>query len=187
MNMDLPPEEIVEQVLAGDVDAFAWIVERYQRDLYRIAARALGDRAATEDLVQQAFVNAYAGLGGFRRGADFGAWLRTIARNAVRNELRRSQREGHRLRRYHRYLERQLDDRARTEQEQAQLLQLLQRCREDLSEPAGHALALRYEQGLSFPEIAEDLGRTIAATRQLLSRVRIALRRCTEQHRSHHA
>lgn len=186
MNTDLPPRTIVEQVLAGETDAFALLVERHQRELYQIAASALGDPAATEDLVQQAFINAYTHLDRFEPGQDFGAWLRTIARNAVRNELRRSTRESHRMRRYHRYLERQLDARDRSEQHEDELREQLRRCSQDLSEPAGRALSLRYEQGLSFDEIATSLGRTVAATRQLLSRIRTTLRRCVAAQRSHH-
>ena len=44
---------------------------------------------SVDDIAQETFVIAYRKLTMFERGTNFGAWLRTIARNLVRNELRR--------------------------------------------------------------------------------------------------
>src|SRR6516164_2339442 len=52
-------DRIVAEVLAGDTQAFAEVVRLYQQDVWRIAAALLRDRDATENLVQQVFVDAY--------------------------------------------------------------------------------------------------------------------------------
>jgi RNA polymerase sigma-70 factor len=184
-----PIDHIVARVRAGDLDAYAEIIRRYQHVVWRIASFALQDVGATEDLVQQVFVNAYESLQQYQRGRDFGAWLRTIARNQVRKQLRHSSRDERKLRRYHAYLTARFDDDERhaeqAEEREESLRVALQRCREQLSAPATEALTLRYEQAKGFDAIAKALGRTVAATRQLLSRTRLALRQCIEKRIAH--
>lgn len=178
-------ERVLERVLGGEIDAYAELVRRHQDEVWRIAALALRDVAATEDLVQQVFVNAYLALPGFERGRDFGVWLRSIARNQVRKELRDSLRRERKLRRYHDWLLVDLERSEESERRMDTLREALARCREELAEPAGEALAMRYDRALSFEQIAAALGRTVAATRQLLTRVRLALRQCIERRMEH--
>lgn len=182
-----PIDAVVARVTAGDVEAYAEVIQRYQGVAWRIAAFALRDQAATEDLVQQVFVSAYEHLASYQQGRDFGAWLRTIARNQVRKELRRQGRDVRKLRSYHAYLtarfERADEDELRAHEER--LRQALARCREELAAPSQSALQLRYEQAQGFAAVAEALGRTVAATRQLLTRTRLALRQCIEQRMAH--
>ena len=177
-------DEIIERVLAGEVDRFAEIIRHHQQDIWRIAAFALRDTAATEDLVQQVFVEAYLALGRFERGRDLGAWLRTIARNQVRNELRRSGREAKRLRHYHQWLAQHLEKNEAADRHEEILREDLANCRRKLSETESLALDMRYEQALGFEQIAAALDRTVAATRQMLFRIRIALRQCISERRS---
>lgn len=66
-------EPFIARVRAGEVDACRAIIRRYQRKVWGIAAFALRDAAATEDLGQQVFVNADLALDRFEAGRDFGA------------------------------------------------------------------------------------------------------------------
>ena len=174
-------EATIEEVLSGRIDAYADIIRRYQDEIWRIVAFALRDVATTEDLVQQVFVDAYTNLGSYERGRDFGPWLHTMARNAVRKEIRRSAREGRKLRAYHEHLAERLEGTADAGGHEERLRGALEKCREKLSPSASKALDLRYTRSMGFGEIAEALGRTIEATRQMLWRVRAALRRCIEE------
>lgn len=171
----------IESVLSGRVEDYATIVRAYQDDVWRICTFALRDPAATEDIVQQVFVAAYQSLDRYQRGRSFGAWLRTIARNQVKNELRRASRERDRLRRYGDLIEQRMaDDRLACEREE-RIREALARCEEGLPAEAVEALALRYRQSLSFEEVADRLGRTVNAARQLLYRTRVSLRACIEE------
>jgi RNA polymerase sigma-70 factor (ECF subfamily) len=174
-------EGIVERILEGDADAFAEIVHRYQDGVRRAVAFTLRDAAATDDLVQQAFVDAYFHLDRYARGRDFGAWLRAIARNLVRKELRRGVREGRKFAAYRRHLLERLDGDPDIDWRLERRRRAVARCREGLSPDASRAIDLRYGEGKSFGEVAEALGRTVAAARQLLQRVRLALRKCAEE------
>jgi RNA polymerase sigma-70 factor (ECF subfamily) len=79
----------VARVQAGDVEAFAAIVCRWQTSLINLAYRFCGDRGRAEEMAQEAFLRAYRGLNGFRGDAAFSTWLFALATNVYRSELRR--------------------------------------------------------------------------------------------------
>ena len=108
----LEADRIVEEVLTGDTEAFAGLVRLFQESVWRIAAAMLRDRDATENLVQQVFVDAYLHLDQYELGTDFGAWIRTVARNRLRKELRTAAREDRRLAHFRERLAERLRDEA---------------------------------------------------------------------------
>jgi RNA polymerase sigma-70 factor (ECF subfamily) len=80
---------IVDRVLAGDTQAFAGIVQRWQRPLVNMAWRYCRDRARAEEMAQEAFIRAWRGLRGWRREGSFSTWLFSVAANVYRTELKR--------------------------------------------------------------------------------------------------
>jgi RNA polymerase sigma-70 factor (ECF subfamily) len=81
--------EAVARVLAGDVNAFEDIVRRWQRRLVNLAWRFSRDRAAAEDMAQEAFITAYKALPTFEGRSAFSTWLTSIALNSYRARMRR--------------------------------------------------------------------------------------------------
>jgi RNA polymerase sigma-70 factor, ECF subfamily len=79
----------VARVRAGDAEAFAAIVRRWQKPLINLAYRFCGDRGRAEEMAQEVFLRAYRGLNGFRGDATFSTWLFALATNLYRTELRR--------------------------------------------------------------------------------------------------
>lgn len=79
----------VDRVLAGEREAFAGIVGRWQRPLVDLAWRLTGDRSRAEDLAQDAFLQAYRSLDRWRRESAFSTWLFAVALNVYRSRLRR--------------------------------------------------------------------------------------------------
>ena len=174
-------DRIVTEVLGGRIEAYAGIVRLYQRDVWRVVAALLRDARQTEELVQQVFVDAFAVLGRYEAGRDFGAWIKSIARNLVREELRRRDRESRHLRAYRNHLESRLRDDAGAEQHARRLSEAHAKCRERLADTARQALDLHYGESRSHEEIAVVLGRSVEAVRQLLFRIRLSLRDCIER------
>jgi RNA polymerase sigma-70 factor, ECF subfamily len=87
MNDDLP---IIQQVLAGDVDAFRLLVERYQSPLFALVGNLVSDTNDRDDIAQETFLAAYLHLGSYdSRKARFSTWLLTIARNKCISMLKR--------------------------------------------------------------------------------------------------
>lgn len=88
-QMDLTDTDILDRVRGGDADAFAEIVGRYQRPMYDLALRMLGDAGEAEDITQAAFVKMYFSLSSYDRELPFRNWAYTITLNLARNRLRR--------------------------------------------------------------------------------------------------
>jgi len=174
-------EAIVKRVVAGDTEAYREIVRGYQQRIWRIVAFAFHDLHLTEDLVQRVFVLAYFKLHTYESGRDFGRWLQALARNLARQELRARTRQNRHLSLYRERLLRHLSDQERAGRHEDHLRDLLEECRQKLSPAAHRAIDLRYMQARGFEEIAGILGRTVAATRQMLGRIRLVLRECIEE------
>ncbi len=81
--------EAVQRCLAGDREAFAGLVERWQDRIYGAIFRMVRDPELTRDLAQETFLKAWSKLASFQGGAAFGTWLYSIAVNQVRSEMRK--------------------------------------------------------------------------------------------------
>ena len=80
-------------VLAGQRDAFRVLVERYQGRVYGMVAHLLRDKEAARDVTQEAFLDAFKGLGTYDRTRSFAPWLFTIAQRRAFATLRRRRAE----------------------------------------------------------------------------------------------
>jgi len=78
---ELPDEELVERVRAGDPDAFDALVRRHMERAFRIAWRLLGHREDAEDLVQESFLAVLEKIHTFQRGRAFTPWFHRIVVN----------------------------------------------------------------------------------------------------------
>src|SRR5262245_46169128 len=81
-------EAILDAVLRGRTEAFAVIVRAYALPLRSYLAAHVHHLDDIDDLAQDVFLAALEGLRGFRRGEDFWAWLRGIARHKLLNYYR---------------------------------------------------------------------------------------------------
>jgi RNA polymerase sigma-70 factor (ECF subfamily) len=83
---------IIDQVLAGDAEAFARLVDAHYDRCARIAFRILGNREDAEEAIQDAFLRAFRALGSYEDRERFSAWLTRILVNQCRTVLSRVQR-----------------------------------------------------------------------------------------------
>jgi RNA polymerase sigma-70 factor (ECF subfamily) len=84
--------EVIARVLDGETQAFARIVQRYQRPLYRHAVAIVLDHDAAADMVQDAFVRAYTSLRDCRDRTRFRAWLFQTLRHRCLDHLKEARR-----------------------------------------------------------------------------------------------
>jgi RNA polymerase sigma-70 factor (ECF subfamily) len=89
----LSDETVVGRVLGGEVALFEVLMRRYNQRVYRAARAILGDDAEAEDVMQHAYVQAYAHLGQFAGRAAFSTWLTKIAVYEALTRARRRSRE----------------------------------------------------------------------------------------------
>jgi RNA polymerase sigma-70 factor, ECF subfamily len=146
---------------------FLDMYERVFPEVYSYVASRLGDRGAAEDVTQEVFV---AGARQVARGGDVDvAWLKTVARNKLIDHWRARAREDRKL-----ALAYSSDPPAEVgaPADADRVSQILA----DLNPTYRAALVLRHVDGLSVPEVAGLLDRSVEATEQVLSRARAAFR-----------
>ena len=83
---------MLQRARAGDRQAFTEVVRHYDHRLRALAYRLLGDRAAMDDALQEAYVKAFRALPGFREDAGLGTWLYQITYRACVDLQRRESR-----------------------------------------------------------------------------------------------
>ena len=88
--MDICDGELARRARAGDAGAFALLVERHFPPARALAARLCAHPDDVDDIVQEAFLQAFAGLGRLRDPDRFGAWLAGIVRNISRAAARQT-------------------------------------------------------------------------------------------------
>lgn len=81
--------QLVSAILAGNTNAFAEIVRRWQGPLVNLAWRFCRDRGRAEEMAQEAFLRAYRNLAQWRGEAAFSTWLFALAANVYRTEIKR--------------------------------------------------------------------------------------------------
>jgi RNA polymerase sigma-70 factor (ECF subfamily) len=77
--MDTNDHAAIRAVLAGDREAYAALVVRHSRSVFRVAYRITGNEADAEEVVQDAFLRGYRKLESFESRANFGTWIYRIA------------------------------------------------------------------------------------------------------------
>ena len=86
----IPDTVWIKEVLSGNENAYAYLINKYKDQLFELACRILKSRAEAEDILQDAFLQAYRHLAEFRHDAQFSTWLYSIVLNRIRNRMRQS-------------------------------------------------------------------------------------------------
>jgi len=156
-------------------------VRRYQRPVISLLFRLTGDRALAEDLAQETFVKAFRNLAAFDATRRLSAWILRIAHNVGVDALRRRQ-----IRTISIDARPNPDISASSDPpapavadpvERQALGRALQEAMATLRSDQREAVVLRYEEGLSFEEIAQILGIPEATARSHVHRARKELAR----------
>jgi RNA polymerase sigma-70 factor, ECF subfamily len=163
--------ELVSRARRRDADAFAALIERYERTALSVAFAQLHDSHRAGDAVQEGFLRAWQELPRLQESAKFGGWLLQIVRNAAIDQRRRI-----------RPSTPEFPELATREIDPARALEQSERSRkvkealEVLDEATRTAVVMRYYEGLSAKEIGEALEMSPAAVDMRLSRARGQLR-----------
>ena len=167
-------QDIICRAQKGDSEAFRTLVEGYQTQVYRLAARMCGESAA-DDVTQEAFVAAWRALPSFRGDCRFSTWLYRLATNAAIDLLRREKRH----RNADDITELDLSDDGPSPQELAErgeTQEAVRRALGQLSEEHRQVLLLRYMQELDYGEIADALEISEGTVKSRISRAKGRLR-----------
>jgi RNA polymerase sigma-70 factor (ECF subfamily) len=88
-----PDDALVARYKRGDSAAFTVLVERHQTRVYNLALRMMGDPDDAADAAQDAFVQAFRNLAGFRGDSAFTTWMHRVTVNACYDILRKRRRQ----------------------------------------------------------------------------------------------
>lgn len=164
--MILPSDSaVVQRVLAGDLEAFALLVDRHHARLARYAFHLLGSDAEAEEAVQDSFVRAYRSLGTYAERDQFGAWVMRILVNRCRTRLVRDKRREETAAAWFRETDQSFepsDEFANRDELSSALAQLPTDQRE--------AVVLRYADELGYDEISSITGAKISALKMRVKR-----------------
>jgi RNA polymerase sigma-70 factor (ECF subfamily) len=177
----LSDEEVVRQVLDGQTALFEILMRRHNERTYRVARAIVRDEAEAEDVMQQAYVNAYAHLRQFDGRAQFSTWLTRITVNEAITRRRR------------RAMYQSIDATDTTLAETVALMRpgstpekeafsreisaLVESAVDELPDGCREVFMLRQVEGLSTAETASSLEVSEDVVKTRLSRARAMLRR----------
>jgi RNA polymerase sigma-70 factor, ECF subfamily len=170
MVASLNDADLVSRAQAGHLDAFEELVRRHRLGAYRVALRMLGDAGDAEDATQDAFVQAWRSLAGFRADAAFSTWMYRIVTNRCLNMLR-ARRRTEPLSDDHEAPTTRPDRIAEANWQVEDLKRVIAGLTPEQRAP----LVLRELEGCSYEEIATALELSIPAVKSRLHRARLEL------------
>jgi RNA polymerase sigma-70 factor (ECF subfamily) len=175
----LADEQIVEKVVAGQTALFEVLMRRHNERVYRAARAIIKDESEAEDIMQQAYVNAYSHLRQFDGRSRFSTWLTRIA---IHEALARARRRG-------RYTDMEHPSALTVATSTAapldperlafsrELGALMESAIDRLPDGAREVFILRTVEGMNTEEVAAALDVSEAVVKTRLSRARATLRR----------
>jgi RNA polymerase sigma-70 factor (ECF subfamily) len=174
-------------IALGRTMDFDAIIDKYEKPIFNLIYRLVGDREEAADLTQDTFVAAYRSISEFRGDASLYTWLYRIAVNKCKNAFKA--RDRHRA-----YVSLEIDTDLEVEQiaapddadepaaalERKELRELVERAIAQLPIDYKIVAVLRDLHGLSYDEIAKVAGLSIDVVRTRIARARAMLRRKLE-------
>jgi RNA polymerase sigma-70 factor (ECF subfamily) len=173
-------EDVIRQVLEGHTAMFELLMRRYNERVYRAARSIVRDEHEAEDVMQEAYVNAFTHLGQFNGMARFSTWLLRIAINEALARVRRRGRYesfDDELSNVEPFMFRSPSENPERQAFTGELRSLLEWAIDTLPDGMREVFVLREVEGLSTSEVADALDVSEDVVKTRLSRGRAALRR----------
>ena len=178
-------QELVARARRGDESAFEALVTENEKRIYNLCRRLTGNQEDAAELTQEAFLNAWRGLGRFQGESSFSTWLYRLATNACIDFLRKEKR------RQSLSMTVSLDDGVEARQaelpderyapegalERAEARRAVAEGLERLTLEHRQVLVMREIHGLSYAEIGQVLGLEEGTVKSRIARARGALRK----------
>lgn len=165
--MDVSEQALVEAA-KKDPSGFAVLYEAHFGRIYAFVAHRVRDRSVAEDLTAEVFRHALGAIGGFEwRGVPFASWLYRIAANEIADYASKAARERGSI---------AAEEPSHEESERIEHRASLFRLVDELPADQRRVIVMRFAEERSIREVAEDLGRSEGAVKQLQWRALQTLR-----------
>lgn len=180
MAPDVDDDRLIDDALAGHADAFGRLVTRYQDRLFHAMTHIVGSAEDAHDVVQDACVQAFLKLEGFRRTSAFYTWLYRIALNMAASRRRRARPiyslDGDQVAGAGQVADSTSSARPSHRLEQQETVSRVQIALQSLAEEYRAVLVLREMDGCDYDMIAEVLDLPVGTVRSRLHRARAQMR-----------
>ncbi len=170
---------LVDRLRDGDESAFSALYDRYFQRVYDFVDRRLGNRADTEETVQEVFINLFSCIHNFRGEAPFGAWVFGVTRRTIASRFKRKQHamvplveEDSGMSDSHHPTLRRDPDPLEAYEYQERLARMEAAARESLSEDQRTLFQLHHVENKSISQIARALRKSEDAVKSNLYRAR---------------
>jgi RNA polymerase sigma-70 factor (ECF subfamily) len=177
-------QRLIQLTRDGDYDAFNRLVIEYQGAVFAVVLRTVRNRAAAEDITQDAFISAFRKISSYR-GGIFRAWLFRIAKNASLDYLRKQARRPETsIDEDIVYFSETIKDDSQdplADALNAELARLIEHCLGGLSEDHRFAMVMVDVEGYQYDEAAESIGVSIGTVKSRLNRARARMSDCVQQ------
>jgi RNA polymerase sigma-70 factor (ECF subfamily) len=178
-------EILIDKIKKGDVESFNILVEKYQKQVFNIAYRFVGNYEDANDIAQETFLKVYRSIKSFRKEASFKTWLYHITTNVCKDELRKKKKtklvsldapvSGNDGQEFERQFESSVlspEEKYAIKEEQ----KFVQKIINSLPEDYRIVLVFRELQELSYQEISDILNCSIGTVKSRLNRGRKQLK-----------
>lgn len=175
---------LVQRAQQGDTAAFAELVKKYERKIYRVALHITNNQEDAEDVLQESFLKAYSHLNGFEGNSKFYTWIVRIAVNEALMKLRKRKTSravsiDEEVDTGEDYVTREFADWEEDPEQRysrEELREILDKAISSLRPAFRSVFVLRDIEDLSTEETAEALDLSIPAVKSRLLRARLQLR-----------
>jgi RNA polymerase sigma-70 factor (ECF subfamily) len=175
--------QLVHRAMAHEAEAFRAIIKTHNQRLYRIARGVVRNDSEAEDIVQEAYVRAFAALATFRGDASLATWLSRIVINEALGRLRKRRRTvampANPEAQIIQFPLNPSDDPERT-MAQRQILRLVERATDNLPDVYRTVFIARVIEGLNIEETADLLGVRPETVKTRLHRARALVRKALD-------
>jgi RNA polymerase sigma-70 factor (ECF subfamily) len=93
LSLDITVNNLVEKCVQGDMDSYRLLYDHYMKAMYNTALRIVNNTADAEDILQEAFSDAFRSINSFQNRSTFGAWLKRIVLNKSINKVKRERKK----------------------------------------------------------------------------------------------
>ena len=159
--------DIVARVLKGERQAYALLVDEYKSPIYNLAYRMTGNSEDADDLTQETFIRAYKNLWRYDTSRKFFTWLYTLALNLIKSHLRKKNKDNKSFEGASAHL---FSDKNPSPEAEFIEKQETSDCLLRLEHESRALLIMRFQQGLTFEEIAQITGKSLSAVKMSVYR-----------------
>lgn len=176
--------DLISQILLGQQNAYAVLVQRYQNFVFTIVLRYVTSREDAEEVSQDVFIKAYRSLADFKGNAKFSTWLYTIATTSALSFLRKKKLEVHSLDNEKVFASADNIDSGMSanQVEQKNRTQMVNEAIKLLNPDDAQIITLFYKGEQTLEEIAAILGKETNAVKVQLHRARTRLKEKMEKY-----